>query len=184
MKTNGPVNAEIFTPGARRRVWLVTALLGLLLVPLTGCLSVSEGSAAMKQQALSFTPPPGKAFIYVIRPDRFVGQNLYFEVNLDMEMFGRLANRSFLFAAVPPGEHALQGSYQQPLLLGGSEKKVGRLLGFTAEAGRNYFFTLNYPAFMGGPGLEQISESEGQAAVRQSTLSGENRFEYQHQTGP
>jgi hypothetical protein len=158
--------------------WLATVLLGLLIIQIAGCTapppqSSPEGSASMKQLALSFTPPAGKAGVYVIRPYKFYNDSYYggsafsFQVNLDYQEFGSLKTNSYLFALLPPGKHIFGTNY------------------FTVEAGKNYYFTAT------GAGLtrfrhlqiDPISETDGQAYVRKFKLSGENRFEFQNQPG-
>ena len=179
-----------------RQKGLAAALLGLWLIPLTGCESTPpesdpngsgdvkrlllgglaplpasgpEGASAVKQLALSFTPPPGKAGVYVVRPyhfynDRYYANSAAFLIRLDGQEFGSVGIKTYLFALVPPGSHTFGGG------------------NFTVAAGRNYYFTAT------GAGLarfrhlevEAISETEGQAEVRQFKLSGDNRFELPH----
>ena len=131
---------------------LTTALLGLLIIHLTGCASVPEGSAAMKQQALSFTPSPGNADLYVIRPYNYVGGAVLFGVNLDYQEFGALETSSYLFGEVPPGKHVLRAG------AGGTPNSQS--LAFTAEAGKSYFFTVK-PGWV-SLDVKQISETDGQ----------------------
>ena len=171
---------KTITPRIRQFSGPAILLLGLLLMQTTGCQSVPEGSPVMKQQALSFTPPAGKAYVYVVRPSRFEGHAVLFGVSLDYQAFGMLENSSYIFAAVPPGEHALRGSSSTPSVLGGGG--VGRLESFTAEAGKSYFFTVNPPGWTGGLRFEQISEADGKGYVQKLKLSGDNRFEYQNKT--
>jgi hypothetical protein len=148
--------------------WLVTMLVCLLLLQITGCASVPEGSSTMKQQALSFTPPPEKAGVYVIRPYNYVGSGVLFEITLDHQEFGSLATKSYLFAVVPPGKHVLR-----------MPNVVSEDTPFTAEAGKNYFFTFKT---LWGVRIDPISEADGQAYVRRYKLSGDNMFENTNKT--
>jgi hypothetical protein len=148
---------------SREFSWFVTVLLCLLLLQITGCASVPEGSSAMKQQALSFTPPSEKAGVYAIRPYNYVGSGVLYEIILDHQEFGSLATKSYLFAVVPPGIHILHLPYD-----GGSHVM------FIAEAGKNYFFTVK-------PGwawlqINTISEADGKAYVLKYKLSGDYMF--------
>jgi hypothetical protein len=166
--------------------WLAAALLGLLVIPMAGCtvvemqpelhespMSVPEGSPAMKQQALSFTPPPGKAGLYVIRLCHFYNDSYYggsvvlFDISLDYQDFGSLETNSYLFATLPAGNHVLGP------------------LHFTVAAGSNYYFTATHAGASRARHLEvdAISETDGQAYVRKFKLSGDNRFELQNQPG-
>jgi hypothetical protein len=101
-------------------------------------------------QALSFTPPPGKSSIYVIRPGGFVGLIALWDVDLDADSLGKLGAGSFLFAVVPPGEHNLRVVYQRDGLT------------FTTEPDQNYFFVVK-PGFTGS--VSPISEGEGREYV-------------------
>jgi hypothetical protein len=157
---------------------LMTALLGLLIMQFTGCADLAvglpEGSAAMKQQALSFTPPDGKAGVYVIRrrhdPVLYQVLNAVFDINLDQQEFGSLAKGYFLFGTLQPGEHTLSMNTG----MGGSSP-----LQFNTEAGKNkYFLTENTRA--GQAYFEPLSEADGQEYVRKSILSGDNRFDHQN----
>ena len=156
-------------------------LLSLLILQLTGCGSVpNEGPADMKQRALSFTPPPGKAYVYVIRPRQWGEENVYVHVDLDLEKIGKLGRGFYLFAAVAPGKHGLQGSYlfNQGLFLG-IKNVIGEPFKFTAEADKNYYFKIGLPFFNAnniGPQIEQISETDGKAYVQSLKLGAQTSF--------
>jgi hypothetical protein len=179
------MKTETTTPRSSQFSWLATALLGLSIIQITGCADVQstpEGSSAMKQQALSFAPPPGKACIYVIRPYHFYNDSYYghsgnpFNISLDYQAFGSLDVNSYLFGVVPPGKHIL-GSSDTDMFDPGSNSGS-----FIAEAGKNYYFTAT------GVGatrfrhlqIESISEIDGQAYVRKFKLSGDTRSELQN----
>jgi hypothetical protein len=164
------MKTEMTTQCSRQFSWLATVLLGLLIIQITGCSSVPEGSATMKQQALSFAPPSGKAGVYLIRPSQFVGGGALNKVDLDYEEFGVLDTSSYLYGIVTPGQHTLRG-------LGSGVE----LVPFTAEAGKNYYFTIStaFTHYVIAP----IPETDGQAYVRKFKLSGENRFELQNPPG-
>jgi hypothetical protein len=189
------MKTEMTPRRSRQFSWLAIAFLGLLITQITGCetpppTTVPEGSAAMKQQALSFTPPAGKAGIYVIRPYQFNFEEAYdyrlfdyynanIHIGLDYQEFGSLQTNSYLFGLVPPGKHALGPSDID--LLDSRSLSVQ----FTAEAGKNYYFTATGRGDLIPRDLHitPISETNGQAYVRQFKLSGENRFEFQNQPG-
>jgi Protein of unknown function (DUF2846) len=154
--------------------WLATALLGLLIIQITGCTSFPEGSPEMKQQALSFTPPPGKASIYVVRPSQFLGGGVLDKISLDYQEFGVLDTSTYLFAIVSPGKHSFRTS------LGAGSMTV---VPFTVEAGKNYYFKVRASLAANGILIDPISETDGQAYVRKFKLSGENRFELQNSPG-
>ncbi len=160
------------TGGRSRQIsWLAVVMVGFWIA---GCASVPEGSAAMKQQALSFTPPPGKAGIYVIRPSQFMGGGVLYKVSLDYQEFGVLGKSSYLFATLPPGRHSFRTS------LGAGSMEV---VPFTVEAGKNYYFHVKASLAANTIAIEPISETDGQAYVKKFKLSGENRFELQNSSG-
>jgi hypothetical protein len=156
---------------SRRISWPAVAMLGFLMA---GCASVPEGSAAMKQQALSFTPPPGKAGIYVIRPSQFLGGGVLDKISLDYQEFGVLGTSSYLFTTLPPGRHSFRTS------LGAGSMEV---VPFTVEAGKNYYFHVRASLAANTILIEPISETDGQAYVRKFKLSGENHFQVQNSSG-
>lgn len=166
------MKTETTTRPYRQLLWLAALLLGLISIQITGCTSVPEGSATMKQQALSFTPPPGKAGIYVVRPFHMLGGAVLTKISLDYQEFGVLHTSSYLFGTVSPGLHTLRIS----------DKGFGfKVAPFTAEAGKNYYFTFKLE--LSRPQIDPISETDGQAYVRKFKLSGENRFELQNPPG-
>src|SRR5581483_9077035 len=155
---------------SRQFSWLATALLGLLIIQIIGCAAPPqispEGSASMKQQALSFAPPPGKAGLYIIRPYHFFKDTVYngsdflSNISLDYQQFGSVNTNSYLFALVPPGKHILGSSIPD---IFASDSKGGN---FTAEAGKNYYFTVTVSVARGLQ-FVPISETNGQTYVRQ-----------------
>jgi hypothetical protein len=160
--------------------WLAALLLGLFVVQIIGCtdMSMPEGSPAMKQQALSFSPAPGKAGVYVIHTVQILfgeygiagttANDEDNQINLDYQEFGQVSFNSYLYGMVPPGEHTLNS---------GSGNSNSKVVHFTAEPGKNYYFNV------AGDVIVPISETNGQTLVRQSKLSGDNRFEYQNPPG-
>jgi hypothetical protein len=168
------------TQAIRNRKWLLVASLAFAVTIVTGCTSsapVAEGaSAAMNQQALSFSPPTGCAGVYVVRPRRFEGRFLALGVDLDSRRWGSLGTDSYLYGVVAPGKHAICP------LSGGH--RPGQMMFFTVAAGKNYYLEAiaGMPAQMGDTPLPNarfviISETAGQSYVRKFKLSGDNIFE-------
>src|SRR5581483_5111242 len=163
------MKTEMITRLSGQLFWLATIL---LIIQITGCANVPEGSPAMKQQALSFSPPPGKAGLYVIRPTEYSGSVLLEIISLDYEGCGSLAGNTYLFGTVLPGEHTIQS---------GNPNSSSDVVHFTAEAGKNYYFTVGVVqgwsgGLVGAPVsgkavVQQISETDGQKYVRQSKLT-------------
>jgi hypothetical protein len=175
------MNSKTNTSHSYRFSWAACALLGyLLIVYLTGCGTTPEGSSELKQQALSFTPPSGKANIYVIRPGRFSGKLIEYGVNLDLQPFGSLPNNSYLYGVVLPGKHGLQGTIQKVRIITGGQIYVSAPLNFVAEADTNYYFRLDLGGIgpWSAPDLVQISETEAKSYLEKAKPSPVNRFEY------
>jgi hypothetical protein len=169
---NPHMKIKTLTRRFRQFSWLAALLLGLLTIQITGCSSVPEGSAAIKQQALSFAPPPGMAAVYVIRPFHMLGGAVLTSVSLDYQEFGLLHTSSYLYGTVPPGQHTVRAN----------DKQFGfEIVPFTAEAGKNYYF--KYTLELKHPVIEPIPEPDGQAYVRKFKLSGDNRFELRNLPG-
>lgn len=121
---------------------------------------ILEASAELKQQALSFTPPPGMACVYVVRPSEFGGNHLHpFRVTVDSNEWGSLTCATYVFGLVPPGDHELH--------VQGPTKASGH---FHADAGGNYFLE----ASIGWTSLKvtQLSVPDGRDRVNKFKLIG------------
>ncbi|MFZ4856937.1 MAG: hypothetical protein ACOYL3_11120 [Desulfuromonadaceae bacterium] len=75
----------------------------MMLTPPTVPLASEQADAEAKR----FQPQPGKASIYVIREDRFAGQNVLFQVSLDGKDNGKLSRGTYFLFTVPPGKHVV-----------------------------------------------------------------------------
>jgi hypothetical protein len=147
---------------------LLSALIAGLGLMVTGCKSVPEGSPALKQQALSFTPPPGMAGVYVIRPWKLASGGTLFNASIDYQVYSSLDLDSYLFGLVPAGLHVINTPHY------GIGTVVNASTYFTAEAGSNYFFKIA-PA-VNGYHINQLSDKDGMAYVREFKLSGDSHF--------
>jgi hypothetical protein len=154
----------MITQKYHRLNWLPVILLAALVTLMSGCASVPEGSPAMKQQALSFTPASGMAGLYVIRKYHFGGAAVLWNVRLDYQVFGSLKINSYLYNAILPGKHFLRK---------GPEGDYG-MVTFVAEPGKNYYFSMGIG--IGGPRLDPIPEAEGQEYVRKYEMSGASTY--------
>ena len=88
----------------RTSVGLIAALLLAL-----GCGSVASAPPELAATALSFTPSPGKARIYVYRPSRFVGSASRLKVAIDSQFVGKTGSGTFLMVELDPGSHRISG---------------------------------------------------------------------------
>ena len=147
---------------------LVLLTLVLVSLVLTGCVSVPKGSKELQQQSERMVPPEGKAGIYVFRPMPLlgVGSAVLRKIELDTGLFGYLAPSSYLYGAIPPGEHSVGLGYP------------AGTIELTAEEGVNHFFKIS----LGFPGeiLKEIDNEEARKLIREFTLSRYNIFENLH----
>ena len=154
-------NMKTDTPVDRRINWFSVITLAALVTLMPGCAGVPEAPPEIKQQALSFTPPPGMAGLYLIRPYHFAGAAVLWKAQLDYQEFGSLKTSSYLYSAVLPGKH---------LLRTGAHGDAGATT-FIAEAGKNYYFSMRATLK-----LDPVPESQAQEYVRQFKLSGDNLY--------
>ena len=109
-------------------------------------------------------PPPaaaeaGKAQIVFTESGRGVAR-----FGVDGAWVGANDGDSYFAVSVAPGEHHLCMSFQVPALAGGKFKQESvRLLSFTAEAGKVYFFEGSSGAIGGGGGGSTYVQNTGGA---------------------
>jgi hypothetical protein len=72
---------------------------------LAACASVPVASPEMDMKAKNMTPPPGKALLYVYRGAVFVSSAVLFEIGVDGQAVGQLAEKTYLTVVVEPGRH-------------------------------------------------------------------------------
>jgi hypothetical protein len=160
---------------------LILLILTIVSFALTGCASVPKGSEKLQQQAESLSPPSGMAGVYYFRP-YFVGGSALLElVKLDSQLFGYVGPNSYLYGVVTPGEHSFEagGVYQGQGPLSPPPSYTPEFRGttftnkFTAEEGKNYYFT--YAPWK----LEimEVEETDARNWINKLTLSGYNVFE-------
>ena len=134
----------------------VIALTVALLV--SGCASVDMASKAESAKAKEFNPPSqGNAGVYVYR-DSFVGKALKKDVWIDGKCIGESAPDVFFYTEVAGGNnHKID-----------TESEFSpNTLELVFEAGKNYFIRqfIKLGVFVGGAGLEQMTEEQGKMAV-------------------
>ena len=72
--------------------------------PLSGCASVPKAAPALDVEAKSFTPSPGKARLYVVRPSSMVGSAVALHVVVDGRELGSTSRGTYLMTEVEPGD--------------------------------------------------------------------------------
>ena len=134
-------------------------LLCLGLTALTGCASVPMESKEQDAISKTFSPPTAeKSALYIFR-NSFVGQALKKLVSVDGKPVGQSANQVYFYNEITPGNHTISTESEF------SDNSVT----FQAEAGKNYFARqyIKLGVFIGGAGVEMVSEEEGKKEVLQ-----------------
>jgi hypothetical protein len=120
---------------------------------------------------------PAKALIYVVEEQKFrVFRDVTVRVGVDGAWVGATRGTSYLAFAVEPGEHHLCVDFLSDFL------KPGRLVslyGFTAEAGKIYYFRARTAASVSSSGrrdiasldLDLANDDQGKLLVANSPLS-------------
>ncbi len=97
---------------------------------LASCATVPMASLSEDTEAKEFAPPPGKASVYVTRTS-LLGAAVVFQVVLDGKVMGGLAQNTYHRFVVEPGSHSVA------IFTNESQDAAN----FTAEEGKNYFFS-------------------------------------------
>lgn len=128
------------------------------LLAATGCANVPLAPEESNQKAKTFAAPDeGKSGLFVYR-DSYVGKALKKDVYVDGNCIGETADRVFFYTQVE-GDKSHKVSTE-------SEFSPNDLL-VTMEAGKNYFVRqfIKMGVFVGGAGLEQVTEEEGKRVI-------------------
>ena len=140
----------------------VAILLCLGLVTLTGCASVAMAPKDQDVAAKTFAPPPAeKSGLYIFR-NSFVGQALKKILSVDGKPVGQTANQVYFYREISPGSHTISTESEF------SDNSIS----FLAEGGKNYFARqyIKIGVFIGGAGIEMVSEEDGKKEVLQCGL--------------
>ncbi|VXB53752.1 DUF2846 domain-containing protein [Massilia sp. 9I] len=131
---------------------------------LTGCASVAMAPKTESDKAKEFRPPSANnAGVYIYR-NSFGGQALKKDIWVDGNCLGESANNVFFYTEVEGGKkHKFD-----------TESEFSpNTLELTTDAGKHYFLRqyIKMGVFVGGAGLEQISEEQGKADVTKLELA-------------
>lgn len=137
---------------------IVSAIMLSATLLISGCASVDMASKAESARAKEFnSPSEGNAGVYVYR-DSFVGKALKKDVWIDGECIGESAPDVFFYKEVEGGKiHKID-----------TESEFSpNTFELMFEAGKNYFIRqfIKMGVFVGGAGLELVTEEQGKAAV-------------------
>ena len=135
----------------------------LLVLYLSGCASVPMSSPEEDSAKKQFSPPSkGKSGLYIFRDSNFGGA-LKKSVYIDGEFIGETAPKTYFYREINEGKHELS-----------TESEFGNNdLVLVAKKGLNYFVRqfIKFGVFVGGAGLELVSEDEGKKGVLESKLA-------------
>lgn len=120
--------------------------------------TIQVPSHLSKAQAILFSPPPGKANLYIIRREAWLGAAFNIQIALDGRLIGALQTGSFLLKAVDPGDHTLSSITQ-----GETATQT-----FRAREGENIFYDIkgDMGMFWMGTSIHDISDEDAKDAVR------------------
>ena len=131
---------------------------------LTGCATVDMAPKAESEKAKEFRPPSANnAAVYIYR-NSFGGQALKKDIWVDGKCIGESANNVFFLTEVEGGKtHKFDTE----------SEFSANTLEITTDAGKNYFLRqyIKMGVFVGGAGLEQMSEEAGKADVAKLDLA-------------
>lgn len=138
-------------------------ILGAALL-LTGCATVDMAPKAESDKLKEFRPPSAKnAGVYIYR-NSLVGQALKKDVWVDGKCIGESANDVFFCTEVEGGKkHKFD-----------TESEFSpNTLELTTDAGKHYFLRqyIKMGVFVGGAGLEQMSEEQGKIDIAKLALA-------------
>ena len=135
----------------------------VILSILSGCASVPMASMEQDKIAKQFSKPPqGSAGIYIYRNSN-LGGALKKDLYIGGNKIGETAPMTYFYKRVKAGEHKLSTE---------SEFSDNDLI-LQAEGGMNYFVNqyIKLGMFVGGAGLELVSEKDGKSGVLECELA-------------
>lgn len=90
-----------------KKTLCVVLLLLTFISLLQGCASVPVASSEADVKVKNISPPSGKALLYVYRGAVFVSSGVLFEILVDRQAVGQLAEKTYLTVVVEPGRHSV-----------------------------------------------------------------------------
>jgi len=140
------------------------SLIGVIILTLSGCVSVPLDSRDNTQQAKAFSAPAeGHAGVYIYR-NSFAGQALKKDLWIDGKCIGESSNKVFFYTQV-------EGDREHTVA---TESEFSpNLLQVFMESGKNYFIRqyIKLGVFVGGANLELVDEARGRSEVEKLPLA-------------
>jgi protein involved in sex pheromone biosynthesis len=144
----------------------LTALAVTSSLYLTGCASVPMATPDEDAQRKTFAAPSDdKAGLYIYR-NSIIGGALKKTISIDGKVIGESAAKTYFYKELTPGSHDVATESEF------SDNKLTIQL----KKGINYFVRqyIKMGAFVGGAGVEQVTEEVGKKGVLESKLAKEN----------
>lgn len=143
---------------------IVSLLVVAVSVLVTGCASVGMSPKEESAKAKQFNPPgANNAGLYVYR-NSFVGKALKKDIFIDGKCLGESAPDVFFYTEVEGGKG---------VKISTESEFSANDLNLTVDSGKNYFVRqyIKMGAFVGGAGIEQVSEQQGKTDIAQLEMA-------------
>lgn len=147
---------------------IVSALTLAATLLVSGCASVEMASKAESAKAKEFnSPSQGAAGVYIYR-DSFIGKALKKDVWINGKCIGESASDVFFYTEVDGGKNHKVDTESEF-----SPNSIDLMF----ETGKNYFIRqfIKMGVFVGGAGLEQISEEKGKIDIAKLEMAKSGR---------
>ncbi len=145
---------------------IITSVAIIASLHLSGCASVPMASVDTDKAKKTFSAPAeGKSGLYVYRNSSF-GTALKKTVSLDGSVIGESAANTYFYKEVAPGTHVISTESEF------SDNQIS----IDFKQGVNYFVHqyIKVGVFVGGAGVEAVSEEEGKKGVLECKLALES----------
>lgn len=138
----------------------ISSLLVVVVMFVAGCASVPMAGIEQDAKAKDFSPPEGKASIYIYRNES-MGAAIPMGVTVNGISLGRTAAKTYFLVNVPPGSYVVESHAES----------ISRLP-LSVAKGKNYFVwqEVKMGMWMAGSLLQLVADEVGQAGVRESKL--------------
>jgi hypothetical protein len=122
------------------------------------------GCATVSVQTKNIYPEPrsDQALVYFYRESKFVGSFISYNINVNDELVGAVANGTYFFVFLDPGTHTITAK---------TETKESKTM--TVEAGETYYICCDVEMgfFAGRPELTIVNEAEGKSELDHLTYA-------------
>ena len=135
-----------------------------LVIAVAGCATTTIPMAAdeMDKAAKTFSPTEGKANLYVVRTNNFVGSGISPNISVDGKLIGTVTQGSYFLVALDKGVHTVVGVSEW----GSNRARV------EVEADSNYFYNVSLSTGISTSlTFTKLDEKSGRDAVQKCKLA-------------